>query len=379
MKQESFHLQSAIAESRDWLVGYCAALAGNRDAAEDLAQETLIEAWRHVDRLQSPAAWRAWLAGIARNVARRWRRAEAARPASTPLDPDALPTAFEIDPEKRYLDQELIATVRSALRTVPEASREALIAHCLLERSQATVATDLGIDEPAVSSRVYRGKRALRSALVEPGRREALAAYGFEPEPEPDDAWRATRIYCPLCGQGMLGFRQDVAGGRLSVRCRGYCSLNPEGNIIGSTRLLPEAHRLASPKAILTRHLLSIHADYQTTFTRSGRPCVRCGEFVPLRIGAAESRFPAGVYLKCPGCDALDDTSLWHLALDHPATQRFWRRYPRMRALPIDEVEHEGEPALLTGFENTRSTARIEVRYSPDRYDVLRIETVAAG
>ena len=55
------------------LVRLCAAVVGP-DAAEDVAQEALLEAWRHRERLVEPAGADAWLGAIARNVCRRWLR-----------------------------------------------------------------------------------------------------------------------------------------------------------------------------------------------------------------------------------------------------------------------------------------------------------------
>src|SRR5579872_2603018 len=44
------------------------------DAAEDVVQETLVEAWRHLNQMHTPDRFDAWLAGICRNVCLRWMR-----------------------------------------------------------------------------------------------------------------------------------------------------------------------------------------------------------------------------------------------------------------------------------------------------------------
>jgi RNA polymerase sigma-70 factor (ECF subfamily) len=78
----------ALHAERARLVHLCAYLTGNNDAAEDLAQETLVEAWRHAHKLHDPSGRDRWLAAIARNVCRRWLRArgrELARHAYEPL------------------------------------------------------------------------------------------------------------------------------------------------------------------------------------------------------------------------------------------------------------------------------------------------------
>jgi DNA-directed RNA polymerase specialized sigma24 family protein len=56
------------------IVRLCTLLTGDADVAEDMAQETLLEAWRSAEKLRDPGAWRPWLSGIARNVCLRWQR-----------------------------------------------------------------------------------------------------------------------------------------------------------------------------------------------------------------------------------------------------------------------------------------------------------------
>src|SRR5262249_52357573 len=71
---QSFQIEAALPAERARLVRLCARLSGDPDAAEDLAQETLIEAWRHRQRLHDPQGYTHWLSAIARNVCLRWAR-----------------------------------------------------------------------------------------------------------------------------------------------------------------------------------------------------------------------------------------------------------------------------------------------------------------
>src|SRR3712207_5860250 len=66
-------LEHALQNERGRLVGLCARITGDVDAAEDLAQETLLEAWRNVHKVHDPSGYGAWLSAIARNVCLRWR------------------------------------------------------------------------------------------------------------------------------------------------------------------------------------------------------------------------------------------------------------------------------------------------------------------
>lgn len=52
----------------------CSKITGDDIIAEDLAQETLLEAWRHIDNLRSQEKLPQWLSGIAHNVCLRWAR-----------------------------------------------------------------------------------------------------------------------------------------------------------------------------------------------------------------------------------------------------------------------------------------------------------------
>lgn len=86
----SLHVPHAIeptwlAAERPRLVRLCTRITGDPGSAEDLAQETLIEAWRHADGLRDPSAVQAWLTGIARNVCRRWARSRGRDRSRSPV------------------------------------------------------------------------------------------------------------------------------------------------------------------------------------------------------------------------------------------------------------------------------------------------------
>lgn len=64
-------LETSLALERARLVRLCAKITGDRIIAEDLAQETLLEAWRHIDNLRSQDKLPQWLSGIAHKQMRR--------------------------------------------------------------------------------------------------------------------------------------------------------------------------------------------------------------------------------------------------------------------------------------------------------------------
>ena len=154
----------------------CTAIVRDPVAAEDLAQETLLEAWRHQDRLTEPAGAEAWLSAIARNVCRRWLHAQGRRPLPTP-DPGR---TWSADTVARDLDtvlerEEMVELLDRALALLPDATRDALVAHYVEERSHAEIAEQIGSSTGAVSMRVSRGRTRLRYLLETRFAEDAIA------------------------------------------------------------------------------------------------------------------------------------------------------------------------------------------------------------
>src|SRR5260370_28482476 len=69
-------LERRMAAARPRLMRLARSHGLSPDTAEDVVQETLLEAWRHLDRLYEPDAFDAWLRGICRNVCRRHARSD---------------------------------------------------------------------------------------------------------------------------------------------------------------------------------------------------------------------------------------------------------------------------------------------------------------
>lgn len=239
VRQDDF--VAVCAQERPRLVRLCALLTGHPDAAEDLAQETLIEAWRGADTLRDEAKLVQWLSGIARNVCRRWAQRQRGSLVSIEGAVE-LPHpggGLEIELER----DELAMLLDRALGLLPTVTRDVLIAHFIEERPYAEIAARLGLSEGAVTVRIHRGKLALRSLLAGPELVAAAGVFGISPVVAGE--WRQTRIVCPFCGRHSLLMRQDQGGG-LWYRCAGSCI--PTGTILGGQATTAVLQRTAQPE-----------------------------------------------------------------------------------------------------------------------------------
>src|SRR5579885_2762403 len=167
-------LEISLALERPRLVGLCARLTGRNDIAEDLAQETLLEAWRHLNDLRDQQKFSQWLSGIARNVCLRWQQKQGKEASHTApsalcsLDaPDEIEEqlADEFDLEIHLDHKELIELLDRALALLPADTRAVLIERYVLESPLADVAARLGVQTSVAAMRLQRGKLALRRVL----------------------------------------------------------------------------------------------------------------------------------------------------------------------------------------------------------------------
>src|SRR5437870_11482766 len=137
-------------------------LAGNRDEAEDLVQETYVKALKGFGSFAPGTNFRAWMFRILRNTfltSRSGLRAVA-------LD-DAPPIQDKATPETQLIQRVNRESLRRAIERLPIAFREVLILCDVESLSYKEISETLSIPIGTVTSRLIRARQKLRVALGE--------------------------------------------------------------------------------------------------------------------------------------------------------------------------------------------------------------------
>jgi RNA polymerase sigma-70 factor (ECF subfamily) len=167
-----------LEQYRHDLTGYCYRMLGSAFEAEDAVQETMLRAWRSLDRFEGRSALKSWLYRIATNVcfdalAGRERRARPMDlgPAQEPLLENLaelpevtwitpLPTPDELAEQRETLRLAFVA----ALQHLPPRQRAALIL-CEVLKWQATEAAELlDTSVASINSALQRARATLATA-----------------------------------------------------------------------------------------------------------------------------------------------------------------------------------------------------------------------
>src|SRR5438552_9275212 len=98
-------LDLRLEQHRAELIGYCYRMLGSPFDAEDAVQETLLRAWRGIDRFEGRAALRSWLYRIATNVCLDMLDGRARRARPMDLGPARAPEAANLNtlPEATWI------------------------------------------------------------------------------------------------------------------------------------------------------------------------------------------------------------------------------------------------------------------------------------
>ena len=139
---------------------------GNHHDAEDITEQTFLQAYRHFERAQREAhgrPLRPWLIRIAHNLAANYYRDRARKPQTNLEDVGVLATVH--DTESLVEGREEVQHVLAGVAKLPEDRRDALIMRFALDMDNREIARALGRTDGATKVLIHRAIKQLEEEL----------------------------------------------------------------------------------------------------------------------------------------------------------------------------------------------------------------------
>lgn len=140
---------------------------GNHHDAEDLTEQTFLQAYRHFERAQRESRGRPlrpWLIRIAHNLAANYYRDRSRKPQTNLEDAGVLATLH--DTEDLVEGREEVQEVLAGVANLPEDRRDALIMRFALDMDNREIARALGRSDGATKVLIHRAIKQLEEQLA---------------------------------------------------------------------------------------------------------------------------------------------------------------------------------------------------------------------
>jgi RNA polymerase sigma-70 factor (ECF subfamily) len=137
--------------------GLCLRLCGDRDIAEDLAQEAFVLAWRKLATFRGDSAFGSWLYRIAANVSLSYLRKQKHFAATLELSENDEPAIESDITERMSLD--------AAISRLPAGARAVFVLYSLEGYSHQEIADELKIATGSSKAQLHRARKLLQGHL----------------------------------------------------------------------------------------------------------------------------------------------------------------------------------------------------------------------
>lgn len=147
-------------------------MTGNRQEAEDIAQETFLRVYANISQYNEEYKFSTWIYRIATNLCidrARKKKADVSldeeATGTTGLDWYSRVSSTDKSPEETVVTQELQTYVQEAISQLPPKYRSIMILRYLEDLSLQEISELLKMPVTTIKTRIHRGREALRSKL----------------------------------------------------------------------------------------------------------------------------------------------------------------------------------------------------------------------
>ena len=185
---------SFLEHFRNKIFQYSWLMCGQREDAEEVAQEAMLKIFENFDQLREPERVRPWVFRIAKNACLMKRRKSVFAPDHELSLDELMPArsredgAMKIEiadwsglPDRQFLRSEMRELLRKAISGLPETYRSVVLLRDLEELSTLETAQILDLSEDTVKTRLHRARLALRRTLDQHLRARSPAAVAGSP------------------------------------------------------------------------------------------------------------------------------------------------------------------------------------------------------
>jgi RNA polymerase sigma-70 factor (ECF subfamily) len=354
------HIDEIVEAARPRLLRLAQLNGIEPDSAEDVVQETLLEAWRSLPKLREPQRLSAWLDGICRNICKRHLHAKSSTPHVSPLpeslDEESLDLSDShvIDPVEELERQDMQVLLDRALSHLEESTRELIELCYLAELPQREVAQRLSLSLGALELKLHRARRQLHQ-ILHGELREDAQAFGLLLSEEQSMGWQETRLWCFLCGKRYLrGIveHKHAGGATMRLRCP-ECSSRYDTDFANTENFPGFLGPIRSFRPALKR-VIQAGAEFYHACLNQQR-CPTCQSTVQIQIidrstlvspHTLYDALPLGIYARvnCPRCGT-SFCEAYIPVLRNPAIRDFLLR-PHILYEPATFTTYQGSDAI---------------------------------
>jgi RNA polymerase sigma-70 factor (ECF subfamily) len=164
--EEAFRL--IFAQHHRFIFRFLYGMVGEHGLAEDLTQETFMQAYGSIGRWRGESKLSTWLCGIAKHVALKALRKRHREVSNVAVDDEAigkLQTSDAPAPADYLLNQELRNVIHNALQRLDDDKRMVFVLKLLQQKSYDEIAEITGFSIPKLKTDLHRAKAEMRNLI----------------------------------------------------------------------------------------------------------------------------------------------------------------------------------------------------------------------